>query len=105
MNDLRDQLMTSLNMPRMTFQGMIIHRIRTALKAQGESCGKSDCGCNGEITIEGHQLNGMDGVHQARVRLSNDPTIYRLILAPADAPLELYGRPIGHAFSKPLGDQ
>lgn len=56
------------------------------------------------ITIDNHQGNGRHCVHQARVRLSRDPTTYRMIIAPADAPIELYGRPIGEAFAQPLGE-
>lgn len=57
------------------------------------------------VTIDGHQGNGSYGVHQARVQLSGDPTTYRLILAPADAPIMINGRPIGEHFAKPLGDR
>lgn len=58
-----------------------------------------------EITLDGRQGNGLHGIHQARVTLQGDPTTYRLIIAPADAPLEIGGRPIGEHFALPLGDR
>lgn len=57
------------------------------------------------ITVDGHQGNGLYGVHQARVTMEGDPTAYRLIIAPADAPITISGRPIGEHFALPLGDR
>lgn len=57
------------------------------------------------ITVAGHQCNGLYGVHQARVTMAGDPTTYRLIIAPADAPITINGRPIGEHFAQPLGDR
>jgi hypothetical protein len=34
-----------------------------------------------------HQANYTWGIHQFRVRIKDDPTIYRVIVAPEDAPL------------------
>lgn len=56
------------------------------------------------LTIDNHQCNGGYCVHQASVRLSRDETLYRMIIAPADAPLTLYGKPIDECFAKPLAD-
>lgn len=56
------------------------------------------------MSIDNLQQNSLDGVHQARVRLAGDPRTYRLVLAPAEAPISYNGRPIGDAFAKPLGD-
>jgi hypothetical protein len=56
------------------------------------------------VTIDNQQQNGAHGIHQARVRLSGDPTTYRLILAPADAPIKINGHPIGEHFAEPIGD-
>ena len=55
------------------------------------------------ICLENHQANGCYGVHQVRVRVKGDPTTYRLILAPEDAPIEVNGRPISAHFAEPLG--
>lgn len=81
--------------PREHFTGFILTRIKRSLA--GEACT--------EVSIENHQQNASHGVHQCRVRLAGDPTVYRMILCPADAPVELYGRPVGDAFAQPLGDQ
>lgn len=59
----------------------------------------------GMIKVDNHQGNGAYGVHQARVTLPDDPTTYRLIIAPADAPITINGRPIGEHFALPLGDR
>ena len=60
---------------------------------------------NGDaITIDNHQSNGVHGIHQARVRLAGDPTTYRMILAPADAPVSFDGRDASTYFARPLGD-
>ena len=75
------------------FTGLISARIKRAVAAHE---------FGDEITIDNGQANGMHRVHQCRVRLAGDPTVYRMILAPADAPIELYGRPIGDAFAQPL---
>lgn len=55
-----------------------------------------------DVTIDQRQCNSMDGVWQARVRLTGDDRTYRLLLAPEEAPITLYGRPIDAAFSLPL---
>lgn len=56
------------------------------------------------ITIDNHQGNGAHGVHQARVRLAGDPTVYRVLVMPADAPIQIGGRAIADYFPRPLGD-
>lgn len=68
------------------FTGLILTHIRNAVKAanaQADSA-KSDI-----VMIDNVQENGVWGVHQARVMLDNDETVYRLILAPADAPIKI----------------
>lgn len=81
------------------YTGMILATLRSALKRENAVAAEVD-----RVVIDNHQQNGGYGVHQARVRLGNDPTTYRLILAPADAPIEINGRPIGDHFAMPLGD-
>jgi hypothetical protein len=67
---------------------------------------RADKGGKDTITIDNHQCNGAYCVHQARVKLDGDPTIYRLILAPANAPIFINDdkRPVADAFAAPLGD-
>lgn len=58
------------------------------------------------ITIDNHQTNGAYCVHQARARIAGDPTVYRIIIAPANAPIFINDdkRPVAEAFALPLGD-
>ena len=86
----------------MIYPGYILARLSRWAKEHRERTQGAD-GAN-ELIIDDHQCNGMHCVHQASVRLQNDPTTYRMIIAPANAPLELYGRPIDEAFGKPLTD-
>lgn len=83
--------------------GFIIARLTRWAKLQRE---RNSCHPETDwMEIDGHQSNGSYGVHQARVTLRSDPTVYRLIVAPADAPITINGRPIGEHFAKPLGDR
>ena len=80
------------------YTAMILHMIRDAMRAANERNAGVD-----RITIDNHQSNAWEGVHQARVRLGNDPTVYCLILAPSNAEITYRGAPIGDAFAEPLG--
>lgn len=80
------------------YTAYILATIRSALKS-GDNVSLAD-----RVTLDNHQQNGAYGVHQQRVRLAGDPLTYRLILAPADAPIEINGWPIGDHFALPLGD-
>lgn len=55
-----------------------------------------------KLVIDQHQSTGAFGVHQARVRLAGDETVYRMILAPADAPVMVNGVPADSYFLEPL---
>lgn len=92
-NELRSitDYLVSKSGVRPHYTSLILYRIRQMIRG-------------GEISIDNHQQNAGDGVHQCRVRLEGDSAVYRMILAPADAPITLYGRPVGEAFAKPLGD-
>lgn len=80
----------------MIYPGFIIAKIAEwARKEPAPDC----------IAVDGHQGNGLYGIHQARVTMQGDPTTYRLIIAPADAPITINGRPIGEHFAQPLGDR
>jgi len=76
---------------RQHFTGLILSTIRRA------------CRCS-DVTIHYGQQNGAYGVHQALVKLGGDPLDYRLILAPADAPIAINGRPIDEHFAGRLTD-
>lgn len=80
------------------FAGMILARLRRTMSEREEAEGE-------RITISNHQQNAMYGVHQALLTLEGDPNNYRLILAPADAPILIGDRLIGDHFAKPLGDR
>ena len=82
----------------MTFTGHILVRIRNAINALAKTADGDG------IHIDNLQQNAMHGIHQARVRLAGDPTTYRMILAPADAPIEFGGREEATYFARPLGD-
>ena len=55
-----------------------------------------------------HQQNGGWGIHQLRVRLPGDDTVYRVLVAPADAPIfvgrgpHVDGCPIDQHFVEPI---
>lgn len=82
------------------YPGEIIAAIRQWARRDQEAGGDERA-----IMVDGHQSNALHCVHQARATIKGDPTTYRIIVAPADAPIELYGRPIGEAFAQPLGDR
>lgn len=52
------------------------------------------------IVILNHQENALHGIHQSTVLMSEDRAIYRLIVAPADAPIFIGDAklPIDHVF-------
>lgn len=84
---------------RQHFTGFIVSRIRRAVAA-------SNADHSGEeVTLDNVQQNGMWGVYQARVRLAGDATVYRLLLAPANAPIRVQGRDIEDYFAQPLGSE
>lgn len=76
---------------RQHFTGLVLATIRLACRAS-------------DVTVNYGQQNGSYGVHQALVKLDGDPTDYRLILAPADAPIAINGRPIDEHFAGALTD-
>jgi hypothetical protein len=78
------------------FTGMILSTLRRGINRTID--GEPAYG----LTIGDMQGNGSHGVYQASVRLEGDPTLYRLILAPADAPIQINGHPIDQHFARPL---
>lgn len=83
------------------FAGLVLSRLVRATEHQwatGEAMGN-------RLTISNRQSNGSHGIYQALLTLEGDPNNYRLILAPANAPITINGRPIGEHFAKPLGDR
>jgi hypothetical protein len=89
MNAITD--ITAPRRNRQHFTGLILATIRQACRAT-------------EVKVHHGQQNGSYGVHQALVKLDSDPTDYRLILAPANAPITINGRPIDEHFAKELND-
>jgi len=79
----------------MHFTGHIMAEIRNAA---------NDSNGGDYLTVDNLQQNATCGIHQARVRLAGDATVYRLILAPADAPIMVGKQPITDHFAKPLGE-
>lgn len=75
------------------YAGFILSRLRLLAMSQPSDPNK--------LTIDAHQ--SLRDVHQARVRFVGDETEYRLILAPADAPVEIDGTPADDFFHYPLG--
>lgn len=50
-----------------------------------------------------HQQNALYGAHQLTVRQGgHDPVLYRIIVAPADAPISIGGEPADQHFAEPL---
>ena len=84
----------------MIYPGHIIAAIRRWAELYKEEGGEELA-----ITLAGHQSNGLYGIHQARMTMQGDPATYRLIIAPADAPITINGRPSGEHFAQPLGDR
>jgi divalent metal cation (Fe/Co/Zn/Cd) transporter len=78
------------------FPGFILSRLAEWARLDAEASDR--------IAIDNHQANGVHGVHQARVRLAGDSTVYRLIIAPPDAPIAIDGRDAATYFAAPLGD-
>jgi hypothetical protein len=85
---------------RQHFAGFILSRLCSMVRGVYKPDDLDGSG----ITIDQHQQNGSFGIHQARVRLSGDPTVYRLLLCPADAPVNVRGCPISEHFALPIGD-
>lgn len=48
------------------------------------------------------QANGTWGVRQLRVRLKDDPNTYRVIIAPADAPIRIGNVSADQHFLEPI---
>lgn len=86
----------------MIYPGYIMARLSRWAKEHLQRT-EGEAGAN-HLTIGDHQCNGIHCIHQSSVRLQNDETVYRMIIAPANAPLEYRGRPLDEAFAKPLTD-
>ena len=53
-------------------------------------------------TCDQHQSNALFGVHQLRIRRPGDPTVYRVLVAPAGAPIQIGSIPVDAHFSRPI---
>ena len=76
------------------FAGTIMARLRSAIADK----------VLGAVRIDQPQSNSLYGIHQARVRVAGDPTAYRLIVAPMDAPISIGGCSADTHFTRHLGD-
>lgn len=76
----------------MVFPGVIANAIRQLLGKSG-------------AVADQHQANGLWGVHQLRVKLPEDATVYRVIIAPENAPIRIGDIPADEHFSYPLSDE
>ncbi len=79
-------------MTKMVYPGFIAATIRRLLN--GDSI---------EQPVSEHQQNGLYAVHQLLIKLPNGPTLYRVLIAPADAPLKIGDTPADQHFTYPLG--
>lgn len=52
--------------------------------------------------VDQRQANATYGVHQLRVRLPDDPTVYRVLIAPSDAPIMIGGVGVDAHFAEPI---
>lgn len=69
--------------------GLIAHAVKRLLNAGG-------------LPVDQGQHNGLYGVCQLRARLKGDPTAYRIIIAPADAPIRIGDVDVDSHFNEPL---
>lgn len=81
---------TALRSVPVIYPGYVASMIRKALTAGG-------------VSVDQHQSNGTYGAHQLRVRLPDDATIYRAIIAPADAPISIGCVDADLHFQEPIG--
>jgi hypothetical protein len=79
------------------FAGLIITQIRNAVKLDLKVSGYADV-----LMIDQLQQNAVWGVQMGRVRLAGDPRTYRLILAPAEAPVMIGKVAADQYFNEPL---
>lgn len=57
----------------------------------------------GGMAVDQPQQNGAYGAHQFRIRLPGDHgNAYRVIIAPADAPISIGGVPANEHFAEPI---
>lgn len=90
--ELRGMLVASERATRKVYPGFIASLIRRYLLSAPED----------DVRVDLMQSNGMYAAHQLRVRLSGDDTIYRVIVAPANAPISVGGVPVDQHFALPL---
>jgi hypothetical protein len=82
---------------KMHFAGMIAGSIKRLING-----GVAQDGFEGAIADE-HQQNALWGIHQLLVRLPDDPTLYRVLIAPADAPIKIASGTADQHFAYPIG--
>ena len=55
-----------------------------------------------DATVDQHQSNGAHCVHQLRVRLPGDPTVYRVLIATAETPISIGTVAADDHFGEPI---
>jgi hypothetical protein len=85
-------------MEKQHFAGLAISLIRGAIKRRNDLPEAYGC----KIEIDQLQENHIYGIHQARIKIEGDDNIYRLILAPLDAPLRVGPCEIDQHFLNPM---
>jgi hypothetical protein len=81
----------------MHFSGIIANSIKRLVNGHAPQDGFA-----GAVASE-HQQNALWGIHQLLVRVPNDPTLYRVLIAPADAPIKIASGTADQHFSYPIG--
>lgn len=83
-------------MANIHYAGLILNMIRGAIRDRNiRQAGN-------EIRIDQPQENHIYGIQQVRIRLEGDPQIYRMIIAPADAPIRVGPVSIDQHFLEPI---
>lgn len=88
MNSILASMASLATMPRV-FTGLVSHTLRKALSGT-------------DLTVDQPQSNGMWAVHQFRLQRPGDPMAYRVIIAPANAPVFIGEVSADLHFAEPL---
>lgn len=84
--------------PRVHYTGLIASSIKRLINGWQHPAHTEFAGA----IADQRQMNGAYGVHQMRVRLPDDPTVYRVLVLPAEAPVSIGGVPADQHFSEPM---
>lgn len=85
-------------MEKQTFTGLALSIIRGAIRRRNERPEAFGIA----LEIDQMQENHIFGIYQARIKIEGDDNIYRLILAPIDAPIRVGPVAIDQHFLEPM---